>query len=125
MGLKVRRNRSDRPPAPCVLTECMAIISGAWAPSVIWHLSEGPRRFGELRIDIPPVSAKVLAQRLRELEAHGVVRRQVQPTSPPSVEYSLTPIGQELIPALNAIVAVGHRLKTATDRRNPAPPSDL
>jgi len=111
MSLKVRKNRSLPPPAPCLLTECMMIIAGAWAPNVIWHLREGPRRFSELRIDIPPVSAKVLSQRLRELETRGVVRRTIQPTSPPSVEYSLTPLGVELIPALDAIVQVGHKLK--------------
>jgi len=113
MSLKVRKNRGSPPPEPCVLTECMEIIAGAWAPNVIWHLKEGPRRFSELRIDIPPVSAKVLTQRLRELEARGVVRRTIQPTSPPSVEYCLTPLGQELVPALSAIVEVGHRLKAA------------
>lgn len=111
MSLKVRKNRSERPPPTCALTECMMTISGAWAPNVIWHLRAGPRRFSELRIDIPPVSAKVLSQRLRELESRGVVRRTVQPTSPPSVEYCLTPLGQELIPALDAIVQVGHKLK--------------
>lgn len=114
MSLKVRKNRSAPPPESCELTECMAIIGGAWAPNVIWHLREGPRRFSELRIDIPPVSAKVLSQRLRELQGRGVVRRSVQPTSPPSVEYSLTQLGKELIPALDAIVKVGHRLKKRT-----------
>lgn len=89
------------------------IIAGAWAPNVIWHLREGPRRFSELRIDIPPVSAKVLSQRLRELESRGVVQRSVQPTSPPSVEYCLTLLGRELIPALSAVVEVGHKLKVA------------
>lgn len=111
MALKIRKNRSVRPAEPCVLTECMSIIAGAWAPNVIWHLRAGPRRFSELRIDIPPVSAKVLSQRLKELEARGVVVRTIQPTSPPSVDYALTPLGTELIPALDAIVAVGHRLK--------------
>ena len=57
------------------------------------------------------MSAKVLSQRLRELEERGLIRRTVLPTKPPSVEYALTPAGIELIPALNAIVAVGHRLK--------------
>lgn len=113
MSLKLRKNRSIPPPAPCALTECMTIIAGAWAPNVIWHLREGPRRFNELRLDIPPVSAKVLSQRLRELEEKGVLIRTIQPTTPPSVEYSLTPLGLELIPALDAIVAVGHKLKAA------------
>lgn len=119
MSLKIRKNRSAPPPEPCVLTECMSIIAGAWAPNVIWHLREGARRFSELRLDIPPVSAKVLSQRLKELEARGVVTRSVKPTTPPSVEYALTALGEELVPALDAIVQVGHRLKAQSDRREP------
>ena len=114
MSLKVRKNRSVAPPEPCVLSECLSIIAGAWAPNVIWHLRAGPRRFSELRVDIPPVSAKVLSQRLKELEARGVVTRTIQSTTPPSVEYSLTALGAELLPALTAIVEVGHKLKFAS-----------
>ncbi|CTQ52691.1 HTH-type transcriptional activator HxlR [Roseibium album] len=94
-----------------MLTECMQVIAGAWAPNVIWSLRAGPRRFSELRADIPPVSAKVLSARLSELEERGVLLRHVMPTSPPSVEYELTGLGEELIPALEAIVQVGHKLK--------------
>ncbi|XZG69303.1 winged helix-turn-helix transcriptional regulator [Chitinibacteraceae bacterium HSL-7] len=111
MSLKVRRNHSPAPPEPCMLTECMAVIAGAWAPNVIWSLREGPRRFNELRIDIPPISAKVLSARLTELTERGVILRHVRDTSPPSVEYELTELGRELIPALDEIVRVGHKLK--------------
>ena len=111
MALAMRKNRSAQPPMSCPLTECMAVLGGAWTPNVVWYLSGGPRRFSELRSDIPGVSAKVLTQRLRTLEAKGVVHREVRPTSPPSVEYSLTDLGQELVPAIEAIVAVGHKLK--------------
>ena len=121
----MRKNRSAPPPERCDLTVCMAVLSGAWAANVIWHLREGPRRFSELRADIPPVSAKVLSQRLRELQERGVLNRQVLPTSPPSVEYALTPLGGELIPALTAIVEVGHRLKaeTSTARQEATQPA--
>jgi DNA-binding HxlR family transcriptional regulator len=115
MALKLRKNRSPAPPKPCMLTHCMAVISGAWAANVIWSLRAGPRRFNELRTDIPPISAKVLSARLRELEQRGVLVRNVQPTSPPSVEYALTDLGGELEPALEAIVKVGHRLKALDD----------
>ena len=111
MSLKMRKNRSEPPPYPCDLTACMGVISGAWGANVLWSLRGGPRRFSELRADIPPVSAKVLSQRLREHIDRGVIARQVQPTSPPSVEYALTPLGEELMPALSAIVDVGRRLK--------------
>jgi DNA-binding HxlR family transcriptional regulator len=88
----------------------MALLRGAWCSHVIWNLSHQPRRFGELRIDIPKVSARVLSARLRELEARGVVTRVVVPTTPPSVEYELTALGRELVPAIRAIVDVGQRL---------------
>ena len=111
MALKMRKNVSPKPPESCPLTECMKIIGGAWTPNVIWSLRGGPRRFSELRVDIPPVSPKVLSTRLRELEERGVLTRTIMPTSPPSVEYALTPLGSRLIPAIEAIVEVGHELK--------------
>ena len=110
MGLPLRKSKVAPPPA-CPLTECMTLLRGAWAPNVIWYLSGGPRRFGELRHDIPRISARVLSARLRELEAKGVVSRTVLATSPPSAEYALTELGDELVPAIRAIVAVGTRLK--------------
>ncbi len=99
----------------CPLSECMRLLSGAWAPNVIWYLSQESRRFGELRLDIPRVSARVLSARLRELEIKGVVCRTVMPTTPPSVEYALTDLGRELVPALEAIVNVGRKLKGLHD----------
>ncbi len=89
----------------------MSLLGGAWTPNLVWYLSAGPRRFGELRADIPRISAKVLTARLRALEQKGVVTRTVLPTSPPSVEYALTALGTELIPVIRAIVKVGARLK--------------
>ena len=111
MGLPLRKSKVEAPPPICPLTECMSLLRGAWAPNVIWYLSAGPRRFGELRHDIPRVSARVLSARLRELEGKGLITRRVLATSPPSVEYTLTPLGHELIPAIKAIVEVGTKLK--------------
>jgi DNA-binding HxlR family transcriptional regulator len=99
-------------PPVCPLGECMALLGGAWTPNVVWYLSGGPRRFSELRSDIPRISAKMLSARLRSLEAKGVVNRTVATTSPPSVEYELSSLGQELVPVINAIVSVGKRLKS-------------
>ena len=111
MALPMRKNRAAAPPNACPLTQCMAVLGGAWTPNVIWCLSGGPRRFTELRADIPAVSAKVLTARLRSLETKAVVTRRVMATSPPSVEYALTELGRELVPAIAAIAAVGHKLK--------------
>lgn len=111
MALKVRKSKAPPPPPECPLSTCMAMLGGAWTPNVVWYLSGGARRFGELRRDIPRISAKVLAARLRVLEEKGVVEREVMPTSPPSVEYRLTDLGEELIPVIDAIVKVGQKLK--------------
>jgi DNA-binding HxlR family transcriptional regulator len=109
MALKLRKNRGA--PPPCPLSKCMSLLGGTWTAHVLWYLGSGPRRFGELRVDIHAISAKVLSARLRELEMKRLLTRQVKPTSPPSVEYELTELGKELLPALNAIVDVGKKLK--------------
>ncbi|TGQ09621.1 transcriptional regulator [Mesorhizobium sp. M00.F.Ca.ET.217.01.1.1] len=108
MVLKVRK--SVRAPLGCPRSRCMALLGGCWAPEVLWSLSEGPRRFSELRRDNPFISAKVMTTRLRDLEQRGVLTRHVMPTSPPTVEYELTSLGQELLPAIRSIVEVGSRL---------------
>lgn len=115
MPLKIRKSRTPPTLPGCPLGECMALLGGAWTPNVIWHLSGGPRRFGELRHDMEGVTAKVLSTRLRDLQDKGVVSRKVMATTPPSVEYALTSLGQELMPAIQAIVEIGHRLKQARD----------
>jgi DNA-binding HxlR family transcriptional regulator len=90
---------------------CIELVRGAWAPNVVWYLASGPRRFGELRRDIAQVSAKVLAERLRAMIADGVVSRREVASSPPSVEYSLTPLGAELVPVVHLLLEVGLKLK--------------
>jgi DNA-binding HxlR family transcriptional regulator len=111
VALRVRKSRALPTPVGCPLTECMRLLGGAWTPNIIWHLSGGPRRFGELRADIPRISAKVLSARLRSLEDKAVLVRTVAATSPPSVEYALSDLGEELIPVISAIIAVGTKLK--------------
>lgn len=94
----------------CPMSKCMGLLRGLWTPELLWALSDGPRRFSELRRDCPFISAKVITARLRDLELRGVLTRSVMPTSPPTVEYELTPLGQDLLPAIRSIVEVGSRL---------------
>ncbi len=100
-------------PDDCPLTECMAVLGGAWTPNIVWYLMTGPRRFNDLKRDLDGVSGKVLTTRLRRMEADGVVVRTVEPTSPPTVNYALTDLGRELVPVIETIVEVGRRLKAA------------
>lgn len=117
MGLKLRKSRALPPPPGCPMAACMAVLGGAWTPSLIWKLSGDARRFGELQRDIPGISPKMLTARLRDLEQKGVVVREVVPSSPPSVEYSLSDLGRELIPVINTIVKVGTRIREGAVHR--------
>lgn len=109
MGLPLRKSKVVPPPS-CPLTRSLQLLRGAWAPNVIWALSGEPRRFGELRHDIPMISARVLSARLRELDARGLVSRHLLDTSPPSAEYALTELGREVMPAIKALIEVGRKL---------------
>lgn len=106
-----RINRVAPLPTACPLKFCMGFLGGAWTPNIIWFLSGTPRRFGELKHDLAGISAKMLTQRLRQLIETGVVEHVPSITHPQTSEYRLTSIGSELIPAIQAIVDVGHRLK--------------
>ena len=110
MALKMRKSKAPPPPKGCPMGACMALLGGAWTMNIVWQVSGEPRRFGELLRDITGISPKMLTARLRELEDKGVVIREVVPSSPPSVEYSLTDLGRELIPVIDSIVRVGTRL---------------
>ena len=116
MGLKLRKSKAPPALCGCPMGACMKLLRGAWATNVVWQLSGGPRRFGELIRDIPGISPKMLTVRLRELENKGVVDRSVMPTSPPSVEYALSDLGAELVPVIDSIVRVGTRLLEAPAR---------
>jgi DNA-binding HxlR family transcriptional regulator len=121
MPLKMRKSSVSPQPADCddrcPIGTCMELLGGAWTPNVVWYLSGGPRRFSELQADMKPISAKVLSTRLKELEEKRVITRAVMDTSPPSVEYALTDLGRELVPAIDAIARVGSKLKKESARR--------
>lgn len=95
----------------CPLAECLSFLAGAWTPEILWYLQNDARRFGDLKRDLVEVSSKVLTTRLRELEERGVISRTVLPTSPPTVEYALTKLGEKLQPVLKSIADVGTEIK--------------
>ena len=81
------------------------ILEGRWKMMIIFQLfARTVLRFSELERAIPGVSQKMLIQQLRELERDGVVERKVYPQVPPKVEYRLTPWGQAMCPALDALL---------------------
>ncbi|MEU5433750.1 helix-turn-helix domain-containing protein [Streptomyces sp. NPDC020719] len=84
----------------CGLDAAVDVVGGKWKPLILWALHAGPHRFGELRRQVGGVTEKVLIQQLRELEADGIVHREVYREVPPRVEYSLTAQGEALNTAL-------------------------
>ena len=111
--LRPTTNPVPPPDAECPLAFCMEYMRGSWTPHILWYLRGGARRFGDLRRDLSGVSAKVLAAQLRALEDRLMVARTIVRTSPPTTEYSLTPLGQRFNPILDAIVEVGRDIKHA------------
>jgi len=75
----------------------MGIIAGKWKPAIVYTLvMNGTLRFNDLRRMIPGVSQRMLTQQLRDLERHGIVKRDFHAEIPPRVEYSVTKLGRSL-----------------------------
>jgi DNA-binding HxlR family transcriptional regulator len=91
----------------CGLEAALEIIGGKWKLLILWALSSGHRRFGELRRRVVGISEKMLIQQLRELEADEIVERKDYREVPPKVEYSLTPFGVTLLQALRPLCEWG------------------
>jgi DNA-binding HxlR family transcriptional regulator len=81
----------------CPVRGVLDKISDKWSMLLIMTLASGPRRFNQLRREVPDISQKMLTQTLRDLQRDGMVARQVFDTKPPSVEYRLTELGQSII----------------------------
>ncbi len=111
----------------CGVGAAVDVIEGKWKTFILWTLADRPRRFGEARRLVPGISEKVLTQQLRELEADGVVHREVYEEVPPRVEYSLTSKGRSLFEALELLDAWGRRhleVKSVSVGGLGAPPPD-
>ena len=78
------------------ISTLLARIGDKWTVLVVQTLGSGPRRFNELRREIPSVSQRMLTLTLRNLERDGLVNRTVTPSIPPRVDYELTELGQSL-----------------------------
>ncbi|MCI5071807.1 helix-turn-helix transcriptional regulator [bacterium] len=94
----------------CPIRACAKIISRAWALEIIYHLSHGPLFYGKLKTALNNISDKVLTTRLKEFESEFIVKRKVIPCKPPKVEYSLGPVGKDLVPLFQSMTKIGKKL---------------
>jgi len=94
-------------PVLCSVETTTRILGGRWKPALLEHLFHGEKRFSELKRCVPGITQKTLSQQLRELQCAGIVVRTVHPDTPPSVVYSVTPLGETLRPLLDAMCKWG------------------
>jgi DNA-binding HxlR family transcriptional regulator len=87
----------------CALTAALAAMGGRWKLFIVYRLADGPLHFAALRRSLPQMSAKVLAQQLREMQADGLVEREPRGPVPARVLYALAPHGRSLLPVAEAI----------------------
>jgi DNA-binding HxlR family transcriptional regulator len=103
----------------CPVKTAINVIGGKWKPLILFALKDGVLRFEELKRRVPGSTQKVLTEHLRQLEASAIVQRSVLPGARPHTEYSLSPYGETLRPALLALADWGaiHRLKIGAPMR--------
>ncbi|MCL6274584.1 helix-turn-helix transcriptional regulator [Muricauda sp. 2012CJ35-5] len=100
----------------CGLPHAMEVLKGRWKVNILWSISLGNKRYGEIKKDIGFISEKMLTQRLRESEADGLIIRKDFQTIPPHVEYYLTEIGTDLIPVLDQLCKWGYKARNKNDK---------
>jgi DNA-binding HxlR family transcriptional regulator len=91
----------------CPVSYVMEMIGGYWKPIIIYHLSQGDKRYSELKKAIPAVTEKMLIQHLKQLEADGLIVRESKPVVPPFVTYRLSAAGKGMMPMVDAMAAWG------------------
>ncbi|MEM1045279.1 MAG: helix-turn-helix domain-containing protein [Pseudomonadota bacterium] len=102
-GVPIRKN--------CPLDRLFRLLAGEWTPHVIWVLgTAGPTRFNDLQRLVEGISPKVLTERLRLLEAAGIVERHAEAAVPPKVTYSLSDKGGSLHKAIKGMEATASAL---------------
>ncbi|WP_146647024.1 winged helix-turn-helix transcriptional regulator [Labilithrix luteola] len=95
----------------CSVEEAMRLLGGRWRLLLVSYLLDGPKRFSDLRRDMPGISQRMLTLDLRALEEAGFVQRTVYPEVPVRVEYDLTADGDRLRPVVDVMREFGLWLK--------------
>ena len=108
----------------CDVEATLSVIGGRWKPILVCHLLSGAKRFGELKRLTPNATERMITLQLRELEADGVVSREVFAEVPPRVEYDVTDYGRSLEPILVAMQNWGREFKIRQEALEEAPSED-
>jgi DNA-binding HxlR family transcriptional regulator len=91
----------------CSLRDVLDIIGGKWSMPIIYILSKGKMRFKELERNVEGINTRMLVKELKNMEANGIITREVFATVPPTVEYTLTIKGEKLLPSIVSLYKWG------------------
>ena len=100
---RVQADGQERPPCCSLYHRAVELVGKRWTGAILSVLMDGPLRFSEVRALVPDLSDRLLSERMKELEAEGIVERQVVEGTPGHVEYRLTSKGRALEPALRSL----------------------
>lgn len=92
----------------CPIIKPTKLLGDAWTLLIVKSLLEGPKRFNQIKNEIPEITSRTLTTRLRYLVDEGLLVRQQYPEIPPKVEYSLTKMGQDLKDIIESIEKFGN-----------------
>lgn len=96
---------------PCTVSVAMDLVGGKWKVVILYHLKDAPKRYSELRKELPGITEMTLSLQLKQLEEDGLISRQVYGEKPPiKVVYSLTDFGKSFTPVLDAILGWGNQI---------------
>lgn len=101
----------------CPAEKAVRALEGRWKIFIVYYLLDRTMRFAELQrainaMNSRSITPKMLTQELRQMEADGLIRREVYPQVPPKVEYSLTDLGRKLQPVVEAMSAWGQQAES-------------
>lgn len=97
------KNKAENSQKACSLKDVLDIIGGKWAMPIIYNLSKGKMRFKEIERTIEGINTRMLVKELKNMEANGILTRNVFATVPPTVEYALTEKGRKLLPSIKSL----------------------
>ena len=87
----------------CPVEAAMDVIGGKYKALIVYELINGTRRYNEIQRAVPQATPRMLSKQLKELEEDGVINRVLYPVVPPKTEYSLTEMGETLVPIVEAL----------------------
>ena len=103
-------------PLECGLYLTKEVLNGKWKAHLIFAISENIKRPSDLHRALPEATKRVLNLQLKELEEHGVIIKIIYPQLPPKVEYSLSPLGESLLPIIDAMNHWGNDNRTYLEK---------